>query len=311
MKENPICPICKSNAEVVKRGIRKNRSGNKQMYWCKKDERRFTPDDGFYKMRFSPEIITAALDLYYKGLSLRKIEDHLYQFHGVKVSNVAILKWIRKYAKLLKQGTKKLKPEIIGNVHADEAFVRRKENWKENGNRSKGLDARFFYLWDAIDDATRFVWAFLSKARDLESAKRLFKGIKCYGGYPPALIHDRLWEYDSAFNKYFYKKSENVRIERWMDKSLNNPIERFQGTVKERTKVMRGLTVFESSEEVLDGFVVYYNFIRRHMALKGRTPAEEAGIELELGRNRWLSLIRFYFFPPEYSFEIGIFMEVL
>ncbi|MFQ6052592.1 MAG: transposase [Candidatus Hydrothermarchaeota archaeon] len=295
MNQKPNCSKCKSNREVVKYGFRKTEIGKKQTYFCKYCNYKFTPEDGFRRMRFAPEIITAALDLYYKGLSLRKIEDHLYQFHGVKVSNVAILKWIRKYAKLLKQGTEKLKPEIIGNIHADESFIRRKENWRENGNGSEGFDARFFYFWDAIDDVTRFIWAFLSKARDLDSAKKLFKGIKYYGGYPPALIHDRLWEYDSAFNKYFYRKSENVKIERWMDKSLNNPIERFQGTIKERTKVMRGLTVFESSEEVLEGFVVYYNFIRRHVALKGRTPAEEAGIELELGRNRWLSLISFYF----------------
>jgi hypothetical protein len=33
-------------------------------------------------------------------------------------------------------------------------------------------------------------------------------------------------------------------------------------------------------------------FIRPHMALKGKTPAEMTGINLQLGQNTWESLIR-------------------
>ncbi|MEA2054763.1 MAG: hypothetical protein U9O96_06630 [Candidatus Thermoplasmatota archaeon] len=35
----------------------------------------------------------------------------------------------------------------------------------------------------------------------------------------------------------------------------------------------------------------YYNFIRGHSALNGKTPSEMAGIGLNLGRNRWFGLI--------------------
>ena len=37
---------------------------------------------------------------------------------------------------------------------------------------------------------------------------------------------------------------------------------------------------------------MYYNFLRPHMGLEGNTPAQEAGIDLELGRNRLKNLIR-------------------
>ena len=37
---------------------------------------------------------------------------------------------------------------------------------------------------------------------------------------------------------------------------------------------------------------IYHKFIRPHMALNGKTPAEQAGTDLELGNNRWLSLIK-------------------
>ncbi len=36
----------------------------------------------------------------------------------------------------------------------------------------------------------------------------------------------------------------------------------------------------------------YHNFVRPHTALNGKTPAEVAGIDLELGEQKWEELIR-------------------
>lgn len=41
-----------------------------------------------------------------------------------------------------------------------------------------------------------------------------------------------------------------------------------------------------------NGVKDYYNFIRPHQGLNGRTPAEVAGIKMELGDNRWMGLLR-------------------
>jgi putative transposase len=57
-----------------------------------------------------------------------------------------------------------------------------------------------------------------------------------------------------------------------------NLIERWQGTLKERTKVMRGLKTIESMNEFLKGWVIHYNFFRPHLSLNDRTPAKVAGI---------------------------------
>ena len=43
---------------------------------------------------------------------------------------------------------------------------------------------------------------------------------------------------------------------------------------------------------MMDGMRIYYNFIRPHMALNRKTPAEAAGINLQLGQNIWKTLIR-------------------
>jgi hypothetical protein len=68
-----------------------------------------------------------------------------------------------------------------------------------------------------------------------------------------------------------------------------NLIERFHGTIKSRTKVMRGLHTVESARLFMDGWLVHYNFFRPHMSLKDRTPASVAGIRFPF-RN-WKDII--------------------
>jgi hypothetical protein len=42
---------------------------------------------------------------------------------------------------------------------------------------------------------------------------------------------------------------------------------------------------------MMDGMRIYYNFIRPHTALNGKTPAEKANIS-KCGRNKWQTLIK-------------------
>lgn len=52
---------------------------------------------------------------------------------------------------------------------------------------------------------------------------------------------------------------------------------------------MRSLKSVDSP--ILKGMQIYHNFVRPHMSLEGKTPAELAGIQVE-GKNKWLTLIR-------------------
>jgi len=53
---------------------------------------------------------------------------------------------------------------------------------------------------------------------------------------------------------------------------------------------MRALDDVETAQTMMDGLRIYYNFIRPHTALKGKTPAQKAKIETD--KAEWMSLIK-------------------
>lgn len=70
----------------------------------------------------------------------------------------------------------------------------------------------------------------------------------------------------------------------------NNRIERLHGTIRERNKVMR--VIKKPNSPTIEGQRIYYNFIRPHQGLNGKTPAEAAGLDVNLGNNKWESIIK-------------------
>jgi putative transposase len=65
-------------------------------------------------------------------------------------------------------------------------------------------------------------------------------------------------------------------------------MERLNGEVRDREKVMRGLKIANIS--VLPGYQLYHNFLRPHEGIGNITPAEKCGIKIE-GENKWVTLI--------------------
>jgi hypothetical protein len=55
---------------------------------------------------------------------------------------------------------------------------------------------------------------------------------------------------------------------------------------------MRDLDAEESAQTMMDGLRIYYNFMRPHMALDGKTPAQKARIADGSTPENWLSLIK-------------------
>jgi len=285
-EEKPaICASCGSTA-LVKDGLRKNKNGVIQRFLCKSCGHRFVTNYGFQKMKNNPKVITLVMDLYFKGISYRKIVDHLKQFYGLRISHVALIKWIQKYVQLMKIYVDSFTPQTSGIWHTDEMTVNLKEN--------KQMD----WLWNLMDNDTRFLLASqLSQKREIEDAREVFAEAKALAKVQPSfVVTDGLRAYQDAFHKEFFTlrnpRTMHVRLAGLRKETNNNIIERLHGTVRERTKVMRGLDNKDSAQIVVDGNRIYYNFIRPHMALNGLTPGEVANINLQLGQNRWESLVR-------------------
>lgn len=273
-----LCKHCKTTS-AVKAGLRKNKVGFTQRYVCTRCNTYSINRKGFENFRHTPEVITAALDLRAKGLSLSDVVDHLDQHYRVNVSRVTILDWQKKFGQKLKSFSQTLTPLLGGTFHADEMFVKQRKNW--------------IYYWDCLDYETKFLVAdHISDDRNDTEAVEFLNKIKCGSPELPAIIHtDCSYDYPPAFRKVFPRCRIHKSYPAWKKKFKNNPIERFHNTLKQRYKVFRGFDNIESTEKFFDFYRVYYNFIRKHRSLQMKTPAQAAKIELNLGRNRIRSMI--------------------
>ena len=112
-------------------------------------------------------------------------------------------------------------------------------------------------------------------------------------------VSDKFWNYRTAFNKLFRRVAKlnfgvPIACKKYKLKHNNNHIERYNGRIKDRIKVMRGgFGSFEGAEAFMNLKDVIYNFVNPHQSLDGQTPAEAAEIKMELGRNKLLKMIRY------------------
>jgi transposase-like protein len=274
------CKFCGSN-QIMKYG--KKTKQLKQRYYCKTCKKTFVPDSITRNMWFNPQVVTMTLDLYYKGVSLRGIQDHLNQIFNVRLnSHATILNWIRKYEKLIGDYVKTLKPELGGQWNVDEMKVKFSGNWK--------------WLWNVMDSETRYLLASnITDKREVEDAREVFALAKevAKGQKPENVTSDGLHAYRKAFNKEFFTlkspRTEHISHIRLAGDMNNNIIERLHGTKRDREKVMRGLKNEETP--IIPMQDIYYNYVRSHQGLEGKTPAEKAGIGIE-EQNKWLGLIK-------------------
>lgn len=275
-----VCPRCQSG-NIVKHGIQHNKYGDLQTYECKECKRRFVINLGFEGMRATPQIITSAMQLYFTGESLRNVQKFL-KLQGVKISHVAIYKWIKKYVGLMEKYLGQITPQVSDTWRADELYVKIKGDMK--------------YVFAMMDDETRFwIAQEVADSKHNHDARNIFqKGRKIAGKKPMTLITDGLPAYRTAYMKEYWTlkgetRTKHIRHVHFNGDMNNNKMERINGEVRDREKTMRGLK--REDTPVLKGYQLYHNYIRPHEGLNGRTPADMAGIKIE-GDNKWMTIIQ-------------------
>ncbi len=100
------CGRCGS-IRVIKYGT----NGTKQAYWCKDCSHKFTPSL-LKKAKYTPEMITLTLDLYFGGLSLRKVARTVNDHFGTEMGATSIYRWIQTYVPMISEYAKTLTPEL-------------------------------------------------------------------------------------------------------------------------------------------------------------------------------------------------------
>jgi transposase-like protein len=274
------CIYCHSDS-LIRFGLRHNKYGDLQKFSCKSCGKYFTINVGFEKMRATPQAITAAMQLYFTGESLRNTSKAL-KLIGVQVSHKTVFMWIKKYTALMEKYLEKITPQVSDVWRADEMSVKVKGNLK--------------WLFALIDDETRFwIAKEVANSKFDHDTKPLFRMSKEIAGKKPRiLITDGLMTYHAGYMKEFYThkletRTEHIRHITVQGDHNNNKMERFNGEVRDREKVVRGLKKPDSP--LLDGYQIYHNYIRPHEALDGETPADRCGIRI-LGENKWLTIIQ-------------------
>jgi transposase-like protein len=277
--ETQACVACGS--EHLKRsGVRHNISGDIQRFQCLDCRRTFVVNIGFEKMKHNPKAITTSLQLYFSGESVRHTRESL-KLMGVQVCPQTVLNWITKYVGLMEKYADQIAPKVSDTWRADELYVKVKGDMK--------------YLYAMMDDETRYwIAQEVADTKYVHDARLLFQKAKEVAGKRPlTLITDGAHNYERAFNREFYTNhnpvSVHVRDIRLRGQVHNNKMERMNGEVRDREKVMRGLKRMDTP--ILRGAQIFHNFIKPHEGLQGRTPAEAAGIKVE-GEDKWKTLIQ-------------------
>ena len=270
-----MCKYCGSE-NVVKNG----HVHGKQFYLCKSCCYKFVEPKAYPKMRTKGRVV-AAIDLYFEGLSTRKVQSQIGKIFGVKVSQVAIWKWLMKYSSLVSDFVVNVTPKLSGKYHVDETVL-----------KCRGVQKWF---WEVLDEKTRFLVAsHLSGNRTIKDVVKLFEESMAVAKKRPQTVYvDGLPAYEKGFNKVFWTRYKKDKVELVKKVGLesresNNMVERLHGTLKDRTRVTRGLKDAKTVETLLKGWVVHYDYVRKHQSL-GKTPAQASGIDIE---DNWHILIR-------------------
>jgi putative transposase len=129
--------------------------------------------------RFSPEVISRCVWLYYRfGVSLRDVSE-LMLARGIEVSHEAIRLWTVRFGTEYARRLRRTRGTCSNIWHLDELCL--------TINRERG------WLWRAVDDAGKVLDVLVQRRRSALAAKRFFrKLLKGQGMVPCAIVTDRL-----------------------------------------------------------------------------------------------------------------------
>lgn len=224
---NAVCKYCGST-HTKKYGFYKGI----QRYYCHDCHRKFSVNDQLFKMKTSTNQVSSALDEYYKGMSVNDIRDYLNeQYHNLPSSHT-IYEWIDKYTHEAENRFKNYHPQVGSEWIADETVLK--------------IQGKNYWCIDIIDKDTRFLLATkLSSNRSTEDIRELMEHARDVAGTTPKEVLTDGWKgYIDGIELAFGADTKHIVTDPFDSEHIGENselIERWHSTLKERTKVMRGL----------------------------------------------------------------------
>jgi transposase-like protein len=223
--------------------------------------------------------VAAALNMYYGGMPIDAIQTQLKLQYSKYLSEPAIYKWIVRFTKEAIAKSKDFKPEI-GNVWlADETGL-------NVGNHN-------VWFWDIIDAKSRYLIAsHISVVRATDDAQILIeKAIRRAGKMPDVIITDKLRAYIDGIDLATGGRARHIRSKPFTDEGSTNIIERFHGTLKQRTEVIHHFKDLATARLLTEGWLIHYNFFKDHESLGNVSPVEHMKVKMPF--SNWDDIVRY------------------
>jgi putative transposase len=269
----PACKFCGSR-HVVRNGHKKN----VQNWLCRNCGHKFVDNKALPGMKVPVATIASAVGMFYEGMSLNAIRRQTQQRDNIYPSDSTVYGWVTRYTKVANAKANECQPDVGDVWVADETVLK--------------INGRNTWFWDIICPKTRMLLASrISATRTTRDARALVEeAAKRAGKTPKVIVTDQLAGYIDGIELAFGSDTKHIRAKTLTSEPAKQFIERFHGSLKDRTKVMRGLKSKESANLILDGWLVFYNYMRPHESLNGSTPGKAAGVKFEYGN--WLDVVR-------------------
>ena len=236
-----------------------------QRYWCKDCRRKFADNRALPTMKTPIEHISSALSCYFGGMPLDAIQRHLQQQFGVYYTEMGIYNWIRRFSQEAVNRVKDFQPIVGDTFIADETVLK--------------VGGRNIWFFDVIDEKTRYLLASrLTESRTTKDAALVMNEAKRKAGKSPKrIITDKMGAYINGIEMVFGADTKHIQSKPFTDINSTNIIERFHGTLKDRTKVIRGFKNMDTARLLTQAWLVHYNFFKEHETLGNIPPAVKMG----------------------------------
>jgi transposase-like protein len=265
------------------RVVRFGHANGKQIFKCRDCGRKFR--EGLVKKaHYSAETITLTLDLYFSGLSTRKIARTLSDHFQLELDRSTVYRWIESFVPQISEYVNSLAPTLSETWQADELFVKMKGGETERQYKQKNTA----YLWNVMDRKTRFLLASrLSEKRSVVTATSAFREAIQNAGEsrPEKVFTDGHNSYKDGIEIAFGQDRPQHIARAGMGKphANNNRVERLNGTLRERMKVQRGWK--SMTTPIAEGQRIAYNLSSHTQPWRVRHRPKPLDFHQRAGRN--------------------------